>query len=364
MTDDEAISQLQDYKRLLDAYEKQGDKETRSQLMMRRTTVEHIVSMAGCMAILTLRPPPAVGGPILPNVDPFSMMFDNMYGGYIRSNHLRDMIDESIGAIQGGALRKEPRNEPRIVAETEKNYAFIAMAINPNDRQLEDVLDAIKEAAKALGIRAERVDEQQANTRITDRILESIRRAEFVICDLTFARPNVYYEAGYAQGFGKLPIYVARKGTELQFDLRDYPVIFFESLRDLKAGLTRRLETLAVPRPAPASLAAFRLRTISITAVLSTKMPCRKAPCARRGHLPIAKGSTSPEPHSEHFHRRASQATVVQGLWSAMSSSIAHRCSWSHRVQRAPIVATLRCCWSAARDTSQVSRDFSSMATG
>src|SRR5215472_10550801 len=75
-------------------------------------------------------------------------------------------------------------------------------------------------------------------------------------------------------------------------------------------------------------------------------------------YRPIAKGTTSREPHLEHLHRRASQATVVQGLWSALSSSIAHRCSWSHRLQRAPIVATLRCCWSAARDTSEVSRDF------
>ena len=95
------------------------------------------------------------------------------------------------------------------------------------------------------GIHAERVDEPQSNERITDRILESIRKAEYVIVDLTGSRPNVFYEAGYAHGLRKIPIYVALKGTALQFDLKDYPVIFFDSMRELKEGLEARLRGLA-----------------------------------------------------------------------------------------------------------------------
>ena len=79
-------------------------------------------------------------------------------------------------------------------------------------------------------------------------------------------------------------------------------------------------------------------------------------------YRPIANGTTSREPHLEHFHRRASSTTVVQGLCWTTSSSIGHRCLWPQPLQWAPRVATLRGCWSAARDTSQVSRDFSSMA--
>jgi nucleoside 2-deoxyribosyltransferase len=122
------------------------------------------------------------------------------------------------------------------------------MPIDPADAQLEDVLDAIKEAAKRCGIQAERVDEPHSNERITDRILESIRKAEYVIVDLTGSRPNVFYEAGYAQGLRKTPIYIAREGTRLEFDLKDYPVIFFKSMKELKDLLERRLRGLAEAR--------------------------------------------------------------------------------------------------------------------
>lgn len=65
------------------------------------------------------------------------------------------------------------------------------MSIAPSAPRLEDVLDAIKETAGRRGIPAERVDEPESNDRITDRILESIRRGEYALVDPTGARPNV-----------------------------------------------------------------------------------------------------------------------------------------------------------------------------
>ena len=35
-----------------------------------------------------------------------------------------------------------------------------------------------------------------------DDISELILKAEFIVCDLTLERPNVYYELGYAHGAG------------------------------------------------------------------------------------------------------------------------------------------------------------------
>ena len=122
------------------------------------------------------------------------------------------------------------------------------MSIDPTNPELEDVLDAIKEASSRCGIQAERVDEHQSNERITDRILESINKAEFVIVDLTNTRPNVFYEAGYAQGIGKTPVFLARDGTRLEFDLKDYPVIFYKNMKQLKNSLEVRLRALASQR--------------------------------------------------------------------------------------------------------------------
>ncbi|MEW9834513.1 hypothetical protein ABUE29_02685 [Mesorhizobium sp. ZMM04-4] len=257
MENEDAIRELSEFKDLLKKWDGRDGRvsradrltlkereEVRAEIMQRKSSVENIVSQAGRARTVTITPPPIVGGLILRDRDPFDMLLNAPYGMDMISVVI-DMIDESIGAIKGGALTRTPRNEPAVKLEIEKSYAFIAMAIDPSDKAAVDVLDTIKDAAAKRGIKAERVDEQHANTRITDRILSSIRRAEFVICDLTGNRPNVFYEAGYAHGLGKLPIYVARKDTDIQFDIHDYPVIFYENMRELRDGLTARLEGLA-----------------------------------------------------------------------------------------------------------------------
>jgi len=43
---------------------------------------------------------------------------------------------------------------------------------------------------------------------------------------------------------GKIPVYVARHGTKLEFDLKDYPVLFFKNLKGLKDAVERRLKGL------------------------------------------------------------------------------------------------------------------------
>ena len=115
-------------------------------------------------------------------------------------------IDESIeGKTEGDEFLS--KDLIHVSQSIDTDYAFIAMPIDPDDKDLEDVLDSIKEACSRCGVNAERVDEPPSNERITDRILESIRRAEFVIVDLTNSKPNVFFfEAGYAQGQGKIPI--------------------------------------------------------------------------------------------------------------------------------------------------------------
>ena len=110
--------------------------------------------------------------------------------------------------------------------------------------ELVDVLEAIKSGAKECSITAERIDDDERNERITDRILEAIRKAQFVIVDLTNERPNVYFEAGYAHALGKVPIYVARAGTHRHFDIQDYPIIMFRNMKELREGIAKRLMAL------------------------------------------------------------------------------------------------------------------------
>lgn len=247
---DERKARLKDFLQLLEEWENSHSDEVRARINQSKNSVQREVVEAGCLHTMTISPPPAVGGMIMQNINPFDMIFDHVYLRSLNS-HVKDMINQTIGVIEEQRNLPddvpEKRNEPEIAYQVQEGYVFVAMPISPAN-PYDDVLDAIKETCKNCGLTAERVDEAQVNERITDRILESIQKAEYVIVDLTEAKPNVFYEAGYAQGIGKLPVYIARSGTELEFDLKDYPVIFFESYRELKHKLEARLRGVADDR--------------------------------------------------------------------------------------------------------------------
>lgn len=239
------IAKLEEYKSKVLLWDQTYEKEARSYLNQNRAWVQREAIEAGCFHTLTISPPPMVGGLIMRDVDPFTMMFDPPYLMKL-TNIVIDMIDQTIGVLLTDPIESE-FTRPKVQVDTyiEKGYAFVAMPIVPDDSDFEDVLDAIKEATRRCGITAERVDEPPSNERITDRILESIQKAEHVIVDLTDSRPNVFYEAGYAQGIGKTPVFIAREGTRLEFDLKDYPVIFFKGMKQLKDLLENRLRGLS-----------------------------------------------------------------------------------------------------------------------
>lgn len=252
MTQDGRIKKLEEFKKAVIAWGNSYDDEAkqaelRTFINQHKIWVQREVVEAGCMQRLTITPPPAIGGLIMRDLNPFDVIFNAPYGIGVIDN-IVDMIEQAIGVLinmevdSDHLLKKSTELKMNITVQ--KNYAFIAMAIDPDNPELEDVLDSIKESATQCGIEAERVDEVHSNERITDRILESIRKAEFVIIDLTYSRPNVFYEAGYAQGIGKIPIYIAKEGTKLEFDLKDYPVIFFKNMKQLKDNLKKRLRGL------------------------------------------------------------------------------------------------------------------------
>lgn len=151
------------------------NKET---LWARKQVVE-----AGCLQTVTIGPPPAIGGLIAHDVDPFSTMFDPPYGRSLFSL-IVDMLDRTIGVFSNPEFEPNKKRPP-VQIGIRKNFAFVAMSIDDARPELADLLDSIKEAANRCGIQAERIDEDQSNERITDRILESIRVAEHVIVDLT-----------------------------------------------------------------------------------------------------------------------------------------------------------------------------------
>lgn len=253
MEREDSIKRLNDFRSAIIQYHNSEDErpEIRRYINNNSRSARRELIETGCLKLFTISPPPIIGGLIMRNVDPFTCIFDAPYGGSMIPQ-LVDMIDEAIGVLNDPTFNSASPTvaEVTIPDPIQKGFVFIAMPMAGNNGQYDDVHDAIKDACSNCGLRAERVDDVQSNDRITDRLLESIRKAEFVVVDLTDSKPNVFYEAGYAYGIGKTPIYVARENTKLEFDLKDYPIIFFASMRQLKEGLEKRLRALAAERKA------------------------------------------------------------------------------------------------------------------
>lgn len=118
------------------------------------------------------------------------------------------------------------------------------MAIDRTKPELEDVYNAIKDVCQEFGIRAYRADEIEHQDRITDRVLSEISVAEFLIADLSYERPNVYYEIGYAHALKKKPILYRKSGTRLHFDLSVHNVPEYKNVTKLRDLLRGRLEAI------------------------------------------------------------------------------------------------------------------------
>lgn len=116
---------------------------------------------------------------------------------------------------------------------------FTIMSFKP---EFIDVFDSCQQVCQEYGLEAERTDESASSEPILPRMLNGIRNSAFVIADLSELSCNVFYEVGYAKGLGKEVILIARKGTELPFDLKDLPTLFWETQRDLKKGLEDRID--------------------------------------------------------------------------------------------------------------------------
>jgi guanylate kinase len=133
---------------------------------------------------------------------------------------------------------------PSKAGAVEPGYAFIIMAMPKDDFWAQDVHRTFKRICRDFGLKAERVDDIQFTGQITQKIKSSITLAELVIADLTYGRPNVYYEVGFADAFDKPLLLVAKAGTEVHFDLAGDKVLFYRNMAELEDLLTRALDSL------------------------------------------------------------------------------------------------------------------------
>lgn len=120
--------------------------------------------------------------------------------------------------------------------ELDEIFAFVLM---PFHEEFDDIYRlGIKEPASALGIKAERVDEQIFREGILDRIYRQIEVADIVIADMSDQNANVFYEVGYAHGKEKICILVTKDVKDIPFDLKHHRhIVYGGSISKLRSSL-------------------------------------------------------------------------------------------------------------------------------
>lgn len=136
---------------------------------------------------------------------------------------------------------------------------FIASAFERDD--VDAIYDqCVKPTLRKLNVKPLRVDRIEHNENIDQKIIDLLEEADIAIADLTYARPSVYYEAGYAIGNGKQVVYIARKDHfhardddpedlfRVHFDLQMKNIIpWIEPNPTFSAKLERRLRHVLRP---------------------------------------------------------------------------------------------------------------------
>lgn len=124
------------------------------------------------------------------------------------------------------------------------NFIFVIMPFSAEFRSIYDF--GIKGAADIAGYKCMRVADEIYLGGIMDKIRENIRKARFIIADISVYNPNVYYELGLAEGMNKDIIMLTNNVDTLPFDLRHKRVLPYSvnNVAQLRSDLERNLGEL------------------------------------------------------------------------------------------------------------------------
>lgn len=151
---------------------------------------------------------------------------------------LQQIADE----ITARVMKNLGLHPPSVQAQpipADDSLVFVLSSFTP---EMEPIFLAVAGAAQAAGLHAERVKDIRGDYRVTEKIMAMIQQARFVVADLTYERPNVYFELGYARGLGKTVITILRTGTTAHFDVQDWTYLEYFDSRPLETDLLEQLK--------------------------------------------------------------------------------------------------------------------------
>lgn len=151
-----------------------------------------------------------------------------------------DLQQRALG--KQGAIDIAEQDLAREQTAPEHNRSGRVFVVMPFTKEFEDIyLLGIRDVAEDLGLIVERGDDIEHSENILDMIRARIRAADVIVGDTTGSNPNVFYEIGYAHALDQPTVLIARKNSNIPFDLRAMNHIMYETIVDLRKRLKARL---------------------------------------------------------------------------------------------------------------------------
>lgn len=168
--------------------------------------------------------------------DEFSYYVNNAeHLGYLETTTERDHVGYRL-SLKGWQRLDDLRKSSK-----RSDQAFVAMSFDPS---LDEAWsNGIKPALKECGYDPLRVDREEHNEKICDKIISDIRKSSLVVADFTGQPGGVYFEAGFALGLDIEVIWSCKEDEvdDLHFDTRQYNHILWQTPEDLAEKLENRI---------------------------------------------------------------------------------------------------------------------------
>jgi hypothetical protein len=122
-----------------------------------------------------------------------------------------------------------PEKQPEFNQTVIKQDDRLCFIIMPFNDKLNPIYESIiKPVIKDLKLKSLRADEIFSSRPIVEDIWGSIKKAKFLIADLTGRNANVFYELGLAHALNKDVILLTQDIDDVPFDLRHYRIIVYQ----------------------------------------------------------------------------------------------------------------------------------------
>lgn len=113
-------------------------------------------------------------------------------------------------------------------------YAFLVCSFSEESELLSARNAGINPALARFGLPVYRIDEIPSASPVIDATRAAIEQADVVIADLSGARPNCYYEVGYAHAVGRPVVHLIREPEQPQFNVAGLRFLRYRDPRHLQ----------------------------------------------------------------------------------------------------------------------------------